>query len=148
MELNGDTAGKVPVRKGTSARRLRGFLRPPKLLLLSADPSLAELVSKVVSTPWKVIQQRDACASREQLAGPDVRLIVLDDEGVKESDRGWLLAQIRRYLPHAPLLYIATWHDDGIERCARSRGAHYYVSKPVPIMQFGRVLQSFLQAQK
>ena len=44
-------------------------------------------------------------------------------------------------------LYVSGSQSDGNEEPARTDGAHYYVSKP-PLERFGRVLQSFLQAQQ
>ena len=69
------------------------------------------------------------------------------DQTVKENDRSWLLARIRKHFSGTSLLYVAGSHSDGNERRARSNGAHYYVSKPLALDRFGHVLQSFLRAQ-
>lgn len=86
--------------------------------------------------------------NRKVLAQPNVRLIILDDQAVEENDRGWLLAQIRKYFPGPSLLYIAGSQSDGNEKRARTNGAHYYISKPLSLERFSYVLQSFLQAAR
>ena len=86
--------------------------------------------------------------TREVLALPNVRLAILDDQAVEENDRGRLLEQIRKRFPGNALLYVADTHGDGNEMRARTNGAHYYVSRPLPLERFGQVLQSFLKAQQ
>ena len=86
--------------------------------------------------------------TREVLAQPNVRLAILDDQTVEENDRGRLLAQIRKHFSGVSLLYVAGAQTDLNEKRARANGAHYYVSKPLSLEQFGHVLQSFLHAQQ
>ncbi len=125
------------------------ILRSPTLLLLSDDAALAELVPRIVKRPWKLVRQSgDRYTSRELFIHPNVRLVILDDQAVEENDRNWLLAQIRKHFTDASLLYIAARQSDANERRARTNGAHYYVSKPIPLERFGYVLQSFLQARQ
>ena len=120
----------------------------PTLLLLSADKALADFVASSVQPPWTFVHQSTAYTSAEVFAQPNVQLVVLDDEAIEGSERGRLLARIRRYLPTVPLLYIAASHNEANERQARTNGAHYYVAKPLSLEHFGYVLQSFLRARK
>jgi DNA-binding response OmpR family regulator len=121
----------------------------PTLLLLSDDETLADLVLGIVKRPWKLVRQgADGYMSHKMFAQPNVRLVILDDQAVEENDRNWLLAQIRKHFSGTFLLYVAESQSDGNEKRARSNGAHYYVSKPLSIERFGRVLQSFLQVQQ
>ena len=121
----------------------------PTVLLLSDDEGLADLVREIVKRPWKLVRQgADRYMSHKMFAHPNVRLVILDDQAVEENDRNWLLAQIRKHFSGTSLLYIAGSHSDGNEKRARTNGAHYYVSKPFSLEQFGRVLQSFLQVQQ
>jgi DNA-binding response OmpR family regulator len=123
--------------------------RSPTVLLLSDDEGLADLVREVVKHPWKLLHHdADGYISRRMFAQPNVRLVIFDDQAVEEIDCNWLLAQIRKHFSGTSLLYIAGSHSDGIEKRARTNGAHYYVSKPFPLEQFGRVLQSFLEVKQ
>ena len=118
------------------------------LLLISDDKVLADLSLRIVKPPWKLVRQdADWFMSERILAEPNVRLVVLDDQGLDENDLGWLLVQIRKRFSGAPLLYVAGIQSDGNERLARRNGAHYYVSKPLSQERFGRVLKSFLHTQ-
>jgi DNA-binding response OmpR family regulator len=119
------------------------------VLLLSDDEALAKLVLGIVKRPWKLVRHAaDKYLGRELFAQPNVRLVILDDQAVEENDRGWLLEQIRKHFSGPPLLYVAGSQSDANEKRARTKGAHYYVSKPLSIERFGQVLQSFLQAKQ
>jgi DNA-binding response OmpR family regulator len=121
----------------------------PTALLLSDDQALIDLVFEVVKHPWSLIHCRAAAyLSREAFAQPNVRLVVLDDQAVDENSRGMLLTQIRRRFAGTPLLYVAATQSEGIEKRARTNGAHYYASKPLSFERFGYVLRSFLRAQQ
>ena len=121
----------------------------PILLLLSDDRGLASLVRGIVRRPWKLVwPDWTGCTNREVFTQPNVRLLILDDHGTDESDRGRLLAQIRKHFSGSPLLYVAGIQSDDNERRARTSGAHYYTSKPLSLERFGYVLQSFLQAAR
>ena len=121
----------------------------PSLLLFSDDEALADLVRGIVKPPWKLVRQRaDGYASREVFAQPNVRLVILDDQAVEENDRGWLLAQIHKHFSGASLLYVANKQSDENEKRARTNGAQYYVSRPLVLERFGKVLESFLQLQQ
>lgn len=121
----------------------------PIVLLLSNDHALAKLAIRIVKRPWKLVcRPADKYAGRGLFALPNVRLVILDDQAVEESDRGWLLEQIRKQFSAPPLLYVAGSQSDANEKRARTKGAHYYVSKPLSIDRFGQVLQSFLQVKQ
>ncbi len=121
----------------------------PTVLLLSDDEALAKLALAIVKRPWKLVRHAaDKYVGRELFAQPNVRLVILDDQAVEENDRGWLLEQIRKHFSGPPLLYVAGSQSDANEKRARTKGAHYYVSKPLSIERFGQVLQSFLQAKQ
>src|ERR1039458_4134817 len=121
----------------------------PTVLLLSDDEALAKLVLGIVKRPWKLVRHAaDKYVGREVFAQPNVRLVILDDQAVEENDRGWLLEQIRKHFSGPPLLYVAGSQSDANEKRARTKRAHYYVSKPLSIERFGHVLQSFLQAKQ
>ncbi len=120
----------------------------PTLLLLSHDDSLAALVEKASKTGWRVAQHRETHATHSLFAEPNVRVVILDDEAVDEHDRGRLLAQIRRRLPTASLLYIAGGHNEDNEKRARTGGAHYYVSKPLAPERFHHILASFMRSHE
>jgi len=119
----------------------------PIVLLLSEDEMLTDLVCRVVKRPWKLVRPAtEGNIGREVFAQPNVRLIILDDQAIEENDRGRLLEQIRKYFPGNCLLYVAGSQSEANEKRARTNGAHYYVSKPLSLELFGRVLHSFLQA--
>ncbi len=120
-----------------------------RVLLLSEDKELVDLVDRLVKHPWKLVRHAaDKFMTREVLAKPNVRLVILDDEAVDENDRGRLLAQIRKHFLGISLLYIANTQSEAGEKRARANGAHYYVSKPLSLERFKQVLRSFLQAQQ
>jgi response regulator of citrate/malate metabolism len=121
----------------------------PTLLLLSDDPALASIVGRIITHPWKLVRDGpNEYWNHNILALPYVRLVILDDQTVEEDDRGWLLAQIRKHFSGHSLIYVAESHTEHTERKARTCGAHYYVSKPLPLEQFGHALRSFLQVQR
>lgn len=127
----------------------KAMRRLPTLLLLSDDEALAGLVRGIVVRPWVLVQHSTQKYLRgDGLAQQNVRLVVLDDQAVEETDRGWMLAQIRKRHSGTPLLYVAASQSDANERRARTNGAHYYISKPVSADRFRQVLKSFLQAQR
>lgn len=128
---------------------VRAKPRTPTLLLVSDDEDLAKLVHEIVKRPWKVVHQGTAQhLNREVSYQPNVRLVIFDDQGFKETDHGWMLAQIRKRFSGVSLLYVAGIQSDANEKRARTNGAHYYSSKPLSRTRFGYVLQSFLDTQQ
>jgi hypothetical protein len=95
-----------PIRRSIKVNADSGEIRPsPTLLLLSDDEVLADLVFRIVKRPWKLVRQgADGCMSHRVFNQPNVRLVVLDDQGVEENDRNWLLAQIRKHFSGTSLL--------------------------------------------
>ncbi len=79
---------------------------------------------------------------------PNVRLVIVDDQAIEEYDLNKLLAEICKQFSSAPILYVADRQSDDNERRARSSGAHYYISKPIPPERFTQVLTSFLRAEQ
>lgn len=127
----------------------RNLRRAPTVLLISEDEQLAHFVRGVIKRPWKVLcRGTDKFISRKLLASPRVRLAIIDDQAVEENDRGRLLEQIRRRFSGISLLYVAGSQSNSNEKRARGNGAHYYISKPLPLERFRYVLQSFLQVQQ
>jgi DNA-binding response OmpR family regulator len=139
---------KMAMRFKVKTEGLEEIRLSSTLLLLSDDEALVNLVLGIVEPPWKLVRSSaDRYTNRRMFTQPNVRLVILDDQTVKENDRSWLLARIRKHFSGTSLLYVAGSHSDGNERRARSNGAHYYVSKPLALDRFGHVLQSFLRAQ-
>jgi hypothetical protein len=113
--------------------------------LLSTDETLANAIGSVVEAPWRLELRCYISGLIDFLELPDVRLVVVDDEAVTEGDRGWLVAQIRRHLEGATLLYVAASYSAENERRARSHGAHYYTSKPIETDDIAGVLKAFME---
>ena len=105
--------------------------RHPTILALSDDRGLVELLLKNCGRPWKVKVTDDFSSYLKLVAEGDYRVVVVDDEKVLDADRGWLLHKIQNWMPQAFIVYIASQHTPDVERMARSRGAGYYLSKPL-----------------
>jgi DNA-binding NtrC family response regulator len=120
---------KVP---GVSASNISARQkRHPTILALSEDRELLELLLKTCNRPWKVKVAADFTSYFNLIPNGDCRVVVVDDEKVLDADRGWLLNKIQNWMPQAFIIYVASQHTPEIERVARSRGAGYYLSKPV-----------------
>jgi DNA-binding response OmpR family regulator len=115
----------------------------PTLVLFSGDRELASLVRKSVQAPWKIELCEDPAIGREVLSRPSVRLVIVDDGSVDEEARGWLLDRIRKFVPQALLIYIASSHSEADERRARGYAAQYYTAKPLDMDRTARVIESF-----
>lgn len=115
----------------------------PTLVLFSADKELTALVRQTVKAPWKIELCEDPAIGREALSRPSVRLVIVDDGAVDEEARGWLLDRIRKFVPQALLIYIASSHSEADERRARSYSAQYYTAKPLDLDRIARVIESF-----
>jgi DNA-binding response OmpR family regulator len=120
------------------------YTNAPIVALLSNDDDLANIVASATETPWRLERHSYAGGLVDFLRLVGVRLVILDDELVGESDRSWLLAQLRRNLGDATLLYVASSHSLENERRARGQGAHYYTSKPIQGDQLAVVLRGFM----
>jgi DNA-binding NtrC family response regulator len=120
--------------------------RHPTILALSDDHDLVELLLKNCSRQWKVKVTDDLTSYLKLVPDGECKVVVVDDERLLEADRGWLLNKIQNWLPQAFIVYIASQHNAGVERLARSRGAGYYLSKPVDSDRLTHLL-SALQRQ-
>jgi DNA-binding response OmpR family regulator len=114
------------------------------LVLFSSDKQLTVLVKKVVAAPWKIEVCEDPAIGREALSRPSVRLVIVDDGAVDEEARGWLLDRIRKFVPQALLIYIASTHSEADERRARGYSAQYYTAKPLDLDRIARVIEAFV----
>lgn len=118
----------------------------PKLVLFSADRELIAMVRKSVRAPWRIEVCEDPAIGREALSRPSVRVVIVDDGAVDEEARGWLLDRIRKFVPQALLIYIASSHSEVDERRARGYSAQYYTAKPLDATRTSRVIESFVHA--
>jgi len=118
----------------------------PTLVLFSADKALTALVRNTVGVPWRIELCEDPAIGREALSRPTVRLVIVDDGAVDEEARGWLLDRIRKFVPQALLIYVASAHSEADERRARGYSAQYYTAKPLDLDRTARVIESFVRA--
>ncbi|HJU28315.1 MAG TPA: hypothetical protein VJ718_04045, partial [Candidatus Binataceae bacterium] len=102
----------------------------------------------VAHQPWRLERRSDIDGLADLLRSAEIALVVLDDAIVAESDRGWLLAQVRRNMPDAMVLYVAAEHSGENERRARAGGARFYTSKPIQPDHLKSVLSSFMDQRK
>lgn len=112
------------------------------MLLLTSDERLRNIVNAACQAPWVVkncvVEQPSRYAG---LLEPSVKLALIDDESLPESERGWLLNQIHRREPNALVIYVAVHHSPEVEKLARAAGVLYYTSKPVDAARFTEVLR-------
>jgi len=121
----------------------------PVLLLISEDEELATLICCLVEPPWRLVRcAADSNTPHSMLGEPHVRVVIFDDQAIEENARDGLLAQIARFFSGVPLLYVTATQSDANEKRARMNGAHYYISKPLPLERFTQVLQSFLKTHQ
>ena len=117
----------------------------PTVVLFSADKELIAMVRATIKAPWKIELCEDPAIGREVLSRPSVRLVIVDDGAVDEEARGWLLDRIRKFVPQALLIYIASSHSEADERRARGYSAQYYTAKPLDAARTSRVIESFVR---
>jgi DNA-binding response OmpR family regulator len=141
--LHGET-GVISMATSRGAEVTR--VSAPTLVLFSADRELAALVKKIARAPWKIELCEDPAIGREALSRPSVRLVIVDDGAVDEEARGWLLDRIRKFVPQALLIYIASAHSEIDEKRARRYAAQYYTAKPLDLDRTSRVIESFIRA--
>ncbi len=152
MSYGLDTMATVPRRRRPPYRENGGrgldskFRIPPTVVLFSSDPAVLALAERALLMGWKLehCDQFEVC--RKVLSQPDVRVVIVDDEAIAREARGLLLERVRRFVPHALLIYVAGAHSAGDERRARSHAAQYYTAKPLDPDRTHRVLESFLRA--
>jgi DNA-binding NtrC family response regulator len=131
---------------GRSSLNLTTTEQPVRVVaLFSADDALSKVVQSAIEAPWRL----ERCIYGDGLIAflrlSDVRLAIIDDQSVAERERGWLLAQVRKHLPKATLLYIAAAYTAENERRARGNGACYYTAKPIHHDHLANVLKAFLE---
>jgi hypothetical protein len=124
--------------------------RQPIMVVFSADPSVVKVLSSAVSDPWIVHHANpariDPANSREVLLNPAVKTVIVDDYQIEESNRGWLLDQVRKLAPNALIAYIAALHSEEGERRARSYQVQYYTSRPLDHDRTLRMIRAFANA--
>lgn len=113
------------------------------IAVLSRDESIVKMIDQGLKDSWVMEKFTDPHDARRFLIKPGVRIVVIDDEAVEESTRGWLLDQVRKWAPHALVAYIAANHSPENERRARTYHVQYYTSKPMDRERTLRVLHSF-----
>jgi DNA-binding NtrC family response regulator len=116
------------------------------MVVFSADPRVVEMAAAAAPSTWAVQNCADPHDARGVLARPGVRLVILDDEEINESTRGWLLDRIHRYAPLSLVIYVAASHDLENERRARASRVQYYTAKPLDKDRTLRVLKSFVNS--
>jgi DNA-binding NtrC family response regulator len=116
------------------------------IAVFSHDASLAKMIAAGMGDSWLIETFADPHEVRASLLKPGLRIVVVDDESVEESTRGWLLDQLRKWAPQALVAYIAAEHSPENERRARTYRVQYYTSKPVDPERMLRVLHSFERA--
>ncbi len=104
------------------------------------------MIAEGMSDSWVIEKFTDPHEARAFLLKPGVRIVVIDDEAIEESTRGWLLDQVRKRARHALVAYIAAIHSPETERRARAHSVQYYTSKPMDRERTLRVLHSFEHA--
>ena len=133
---------KRATRGGFPARK-----EPPRTaVVFSRDETVFTLIVDGLSDAWRTLQCVEAGDARLYLRKTGVEIVVVDDDAIEETSRGWLLDQAYRWAPRALVAYIATNHSSEVERWARSRRVQYYLSRPVDRELAIRVLRSFAQA--
>ena len=119
---------------------------PREIVVFSRDESIVKMIAEGMSDSWVIEKFTDPHQARTFLLKPGVRIVVIDDEAIDESTRGWLLDQVRKRARHALVAYIAAIHSPETERRARAYSVQYYTSKPMDRERTLRVLHSFEQA--
>jgi DNA-binding NtrC family response regulator len=127
-----------PAETGVEGRRA--------IAVFSRDESVINIIAEGMSDSWIVEKFTDPHEGHEFLLKPHVRIVVIDDEAIEESTRGWLLGQVRKHALHALVAYIAAIHSPETERQARAYSVQYYTSKPMDRERTLRVLHSFEHA--
>ena len=119
---------------------------PRAIAVFSRDESVVKVIAEAMSDSWVMENFTDPHDGHDFLLKPHVRIVVIDDEAIEESTRGWLLEQVRKHALHALVAYIAAIHSPETERRARAYSVQYYTSKPMDRERTLRVLHSFERA--
>jgi DNA-binding NarL/FixJ family response regulator len=95
-------------------------------VVLSINLSLLRLIREAASEKLRVVVRGSGIPDRELLQRTKPKLVVFDDAVVDQSERLWVLMQIRRFAPNANVLYLTTEHTPDLERRVRAAGVAYY----------------------
>ena len=117
--------------------------RGPKAasLVVSRAPDLVSLVQRSCAPSWSVEARDDWSRIEKATGGPNVGIVVLDDDVVPEKERSGLIANLHAWFPHAMIIYVAGKHDASVERMARAGGVLSYTSKPVDVARLERLVR-------
>ena len=115
-------------------------------VVFSRDETIFALIVEGLSGKWRTLRCVEANDARLYLREAGVEIVVVDEDAIEETSRGWLLGQAQRWAPRALVAYIAATHSSEVERWVRSRRVQYYLSRPVDRELAIRVLRSFAQA--
>jgi DNA-binding NarL/FixJ family response regulator len=107
--------------------------------------SIASLVDAAGRGRW-LVDRSDGADARDSLLKPHLRLIVIDEAAVAESERGWLLEQIHRHAPSAGVVYIARDNSPEVERSVRARGVLHYTSQPIERERLVQLLRAIVES--
>jgi hypothetical protein len=138
-------AGPLPVRNGVARDEVK---LPRAVVIVSSDESLVNFIADNMGESWVVERCADPHRAPAILGRAQVRIVVIDDEAIDESTRGWLFDQVRKRFPQALVAYIAANHSPAAERRARAYDVQYYTSKPLDRVRTLRVLRSFAGAAR
>ncbi|HYL60348.1 MAG TPA: hypothetical protein VEU51_15880 [Candidatus Acidoferrales bacterium] len=125
-----------------------GVKQPRAVVVVSSDESVVNFIAENMSDSWVVQHCADPHRAPSMLGRVEAKIVVIDDESIDESTRGWLFDQVHKRLPHALVAYIAANHSPASERRARAYNVQYYTSKPLDQERTLRVLRSFAGAAR
>ena len=129
----------IPGKRGARRRRIQR----PSILSLSADSYLRALVRRAAGTAAIRFHTR-AERARRALEEAAPSLVVVDDSVLAPPDRGWFLEQVRHLAPEARVVYVASHHDEEMERNVRAHGVLHYTSPPIDEDRLERVLAALI----
>jgi DNA-binding NtrC family response regulator len=135
----------MPVRNGATRDEVK---LPRAVVVVSSDESLVNFVADNMGESWVVERCADPHLLPAILGRAPVKIVVIDDETIDESTRGWLFDQVRKRSPQALVAYIAANHSPAAERRARAYDVQYYTSKPLDRERTLKVLRSFAGAAR
>jgi DNA-binding NtrC family response regulator len=131
---------------GSNKEATTAVEKPRAIAVFSRDQSVVKMIAECVGDSWIIEKFADPQDARAFLLKPSLKIVVIDDEAIEESTRGWLLDQVQKRAPHALVAYIAATHSPENERRARAYRVQYYTSKPMDAERTRRVLHSFASA--
>lgn len=117
---------------------------PVHIVVASDDSRLMSLASDAAGGRWHVESCSKLASAEEFLTRPELKLVLFDDQILGCPDSSSALVQLRKWAPHAAMIYIAAAHSSETEKLARAAGVHYYTSKPIEAERFSQVVRSFL----